>query len=294
MCHNSIGQENNPQGEQKNKFWGYILATATKPPELLLYGAISSHQSWWEDRVTPGQFNKELAALGEDVSEIIVRINSPGGDVFAANAIYTRLKDHPAKITVKIDGWAASAATIIAMAGDIIKIARNGVFMIHDPAMTVWDTFKEEDFTKLAQELKVIKQSIINTYAMKTGKTEQEISDFMSEESWWTGDAAVENGFCDELMFEESKTVVENANRIIVNSVPFDITNFSTIPKAILNSITGKGSFQTDSVKSENKPKMEEKTMEIKTIDELKAAYPELTTAIENNATEKERNRIKE
>lgn len=298
MCHNSIGQEssrrNNPQGEQKNKFWDFIPATATKPPELLLYGAISSNQSWWEDRVTPGQFNKELAALGEDVAEIIVRINSPGGDVFAANAIYTRLKDHPAKITVKIDGWAASAATIIAMAGDIIKIARNGVFMIHDPAMTVWDTFKEEDFTKLAQELKVIKQSIINTYTMKTGKTEQEISDFMSEESWWTGDAAVENGFCDELMFEESKTVVENANRIIVNSVPFDITNFSTIPKAILNSIAGKGSFQTDSVKSENKPKMEEKTMEIKTIDELKAAYPELTTAIENNATEKERNRIKE
>ena len=117
-------------------------------------------------------------------------------------------------------------ATIIAMAGDTVKIARNGVFMIHDPAMTVWDTFKEEDFTKLAQELKVIKQSIVNTYAMKTGKTEQEISDFMSEESWWTGDTAVENGFCDELMFEESKTVVENANRIVVNSVPLTLAIF--------------------------------------------------------------------
>lgn len=246
--------------------------------------------------MTPGQFNKELAALGEDVTEIIVRINSPGGDVFAANAIYTRLKDHPANITVKIDGWAASAATIIAMAGDTIKIAKNGVFMIHDPAMTVWDTFKAEDFTKLADELKVIKQSIVNTYAMKTGRTEQEISDFMTEESWWTGDAAVENGFCDELLFEESKTVVENENRIVVNSVPFDITNFSTIPKAILNSIAGKGSFQ-NGAKPENKPKREERTMEpkdIKTVDELKAAYPDLTAAIENSATEKERNRIKE
>lgn len=80
---------------------------------MLLYGPISSQQSWWEDRVTPQQFNKELAALG-DVSEIVVRINSGGGDVFAANAIFTRLKDHTAKITVKIDGWAASAATIIA------------------------------------------------------------------------------------------------------------------------------------------------------------------------------------
>lgn len=294
---NSRKTKTRPQGEQKNRFWDFIPATATKPPELLLYGAISSNQSWWEDRVTPGQFNKELAALGEDVSEIIVRINSPGGDVFAANAIYTRLKDHPATITVKIDGWAASAATIIAMAGDTVKIARNGVFMIHDPAMTVWDTFKEEDFTKLAQELKVIKQSIINTYAMKTGKTEQEISDFMSEESWWTGDAAVEHGFCDELMFEESKIVVENANRIVVNSVPFDITNFSTIPKTILNSIADNGSFPTEKVKPENKPNREERTMEpkdIKTIDELKAAYPDLTSKLEASATEKERNRIKE
>ena len=302
-CLNSMRQEssrrtkNSPQGEQKNKFWDFIPATATKPPELLLYGEISSNQSWWEDRVTPGQFNKELAALGEDVPAIIVRINSPGGDVFAANAIYTRLKDHPANITVKIDGWAASAATIIAMAGDTIKIAKNGVFMIHDPAMTVWDTFKAEDFTKLAEELKVIKQSIVNTYAMKTGRTEQEISDFMSEESWWTGDAAVENGFCDELLFEESKIVVENENRIVVNSVPFDITNFSTIPKAILNSIAGKSSGGVDGAKPENKSKREEKTVEpkeIKTVDELKAAYPDLTAAIENNATEKERKRIKE
>ena len=87
--------------------------------------------------------------------------------MFAANAIYTRLKDHDAKITVKVDGWAASAATIIAMAGDTIKIPRNGVFMIHDPAMTVWDTFRAEDFEKMAQELKVIKQSIINAYSVK-------------------------------------------------------------------------------------------------------------------------------
>lgn len=119
----------------------------------------------------------------------------------------------------------------------------------------------------------------------------------MSKESWWTGDAAVENGFCDELLFEESKTVVENENRIIVNSVPFDITNFAAIPKAVLNSIAGQGSFQTDSTKPENRSKREERIMEpkdIKTVDELKAVYSDLTAAIENSATEKERSRIKE
>ena len=161
ICHNSVGLESDRrkpfslEGVAQDKFWNFIPATATKPPELLLYGAISSNQNWWEDRVTPGQFNKELDALGE-VPEIVVRINSPGGDVFAANAIYSRLKDHTATITVKIDGWAASAATIIAMAGDTVKIARNGVFMVHDPAMTVWDTFRAEDFEKMAEELKII------------------------------------------------------------------------------------------------------------------------------------------
>lgn len=288
---------NNPFGVTQDRFWDFIPATATKPPELLLYGTISSQQSWWEDRVTPGKFNQELAALGEDVPEIVVRINSGGGDVFAANAIYTRLKDHTAKITVKIDGWAASAATIIAMAGDTIKIARNGVFMIHDPAMTVWDTFKAEDFEKMAEELKVIKQSIINTYTMKTGRAEQEISAFMSEEKWWTGDAAVENGFCDELMFEDSKTIVENANRIVVNSVPIDITQFKTVPKTLLNNPADTGSF-IDGRKPENKNQKEEKNMEpkdntITTVEALKAAYPDLTASIENNAKAEERNRIK-
>ena len=182
--------------------------------------------------MTPQQFNKELAALG-DVPEIVVRINSGGGDVFAANAIFTRLKDHTAKITVKIDGWAASAATIIAMAGDTIKIARNGVFMIHDPAMTVWDTFRAEDFEKMADELKVIKQSIVNTYAMKTGMGADEIAALMSEEKWWTGDEAVTNGFCDELMFEEIQTETTNAHKIIVNSVEMDLSTLKNVPQAL-------------------------------------------------------------
>lgn len=287
-------EKENCQREENNRFWNFIPATSTKPPELILYGAISSYQSWWEDRVTPAQFNKELAALGEDVPEIIVRINSPGGDVFAANAIYTRLKDHMAKITVKIDGWAASAATIIAMAGDTIKIARNGVFMIHDPAMTVWDTFKAEDFEKMAEELKVIKQSIINTYALKTGRDEKEISEYMAEEKWWTGDDAVRNGFCDELMFEESKTVVENANRIVVNSVPFDISNFKSVPKMLLSNRIGQPENHLEEQKNINQK--EEKGMElknIKTIEDLKAAFPDLTEQIAENARTEERERIK-
>nr|DAR75921.1 MAG TPA: Putative ATP dependent Clp protease [Caudoviricetes sp.]DAX71027.1 MAG TPA: Putative ATP dependent Clp protease [Caudoviricetes sp.] len=283
-------QGQNPLGVTENKFWNFIPGTDTKPPELLLYGPISSQKSWWQDTVTPAQFNQELAALGA-VDEIIVRINSGGGDVFAANAIYTRLRDMDAKVTVKIDGWAASAATIIAMAGDIIKIARNGVFMVHDPAMTVYDTYRAEDFEKMAQELRVIKQSIMNTYAMKTGKKPEDIADIMTAETWWTGDDAVKNGFCDELMFEEAQTVIENANKVVVNSVPMDLTGFHTLPEKLLNGPHNPGGLQNKN-KQKGGTQMEPKDT-IKTVSDLEAAYPDLVSQIRNSATENERSRIK-
>ena len=281
--------------QQENKFWNFIPAAGNKPPELLLYGAISSQQSWWEDRVTPGKFNEELAALG-DVSEIIVRINSGGGDVFAANAIFTRLKDCSAKITVKIDGWAASAATIIAMAGDTIKIAKNGVFMIHDPAMTVWDTFTAEDFEKMAEELKVIKQSIVNTYAMKSGRDTQDIEQLMSVETWWTGEDAVSNGFCDEIMFDDVSTAVENSSHVVVNSVSLDVSSYKTLPRSLFNSPKNPGCFtNTSAAKIQKKEEQNMATNEsITTVEALTAEYPDLVAKIVSNAKEEERARIKD
>lgn len=281
--------------QQENKFWNFIPAAGNKPPELLLYGAISSQQSWWEDRVTPGKFNEELAAIG-DVSEIIVRINSGGGDVFAANAIFTRLKDCSAKITVKIDGWAASAATIIAMAGDTIKIAKNGVFMIHDPAMTVWDTFTAEDFEKMAEELKVIKQSIVNTYAMKSGRDAQDIEQLMSVETWWTGEDAVSNGFCDEIMFDDVSTAVENSSHVVVNSVSLDVSSYKTLPRSLFNSPKNPGCFtNTSAAKTQKKEEQNMATNEsITTVEALTAEYPDLVAKIVSNAKEEERARIKD
>lgn len=281
--------------QQENKFWNFIPAAGNKPPELLLYGAISSQQSWWEDRVTPGKFNEELAALG-DVSEIIVRINSGGGDVFAANAIFTRLKDCSAKITVKIDGWAASAATIIAMAGDTIKIAKNGVFMIHDPAMTVWNTFTAEDFEKMAEELKVIKQSIVNTYAMKSGRDAQDIEQLMSVETWWTGEDAVSNGFCDEIMFDDVSTAVENSSHVVVNSVSLDVSSYKTLPRSLFNSPKNPGCFtNTSAAKTQKKEEQNMATNEsITTVEALTAEYPDLVAKIVSNAKEEERARIKD
>ncbi len=114
-----------------------------KTAELLLYGEISEY-SWYGDEITPAVFNADLKGMGA-VDEITVRINSGGGDVFAAVAIYTRLKEHKAKISVKIDGWCASAATIIVMPGDTIEISGGGIFMIHVPAARVLGYYKVDE-----------------------------------------------------------------------------------------------------------------------------------------------------
>ena len=295
--------DKNPAGKKPvNKhFWTFrAAAEESAAPELILYGDIAS-ETWWGDEVTPRQFSDELNALGA-VDEIVVRINSGGGDVFAASAIYTRLKDNKAKILVKIDGWAGSAATIIAMAGDVIEIPGNGVFMVHDPKMGARGYFSAEDFKKAAEELNVIKQSIINGYALKTGKSTEEISAIMSAETWYDGKQAVDAGFCDKLMFEDAKTTVENMGKVVVNSVSMDLERFPNLSVSLLNRLTASASGGFSNTKNPTEQKRSEEVMDgikdIKTPEGLRAAFPDLVKQIEDaaaaTATAAERKRIQD
>lgn len=291
-------QDSRPKAQPKNKhFWTFrAAAEENAAPELILYGDIAS-ETWWGDEVTPRQFTEELDALGA-VPEIVVRINSGGGDVFAANAIYTRLKDNAAKITVKIDGWAASAATIVAMAGDVIEIPGNGVFMVHDPSMGLLGYFNEADLVKLTDEIKVIKQSIVNGYALKTGKPADEIASIMAAETWYDGKQAVEAGFCDKLMFEDAETTVENGAKIVVNSVSLDLNRYPNMTISLLNRLTARTPGGFSNTITQNTPKRSEESMDgikdIKTVDGLKAAFPDLTKQIEEAAADAERKRIQD
>ena len=291
-------QDSRPKAQPKNKhFWTFrAAAEENAAPELILYGDIAS-ETWWGDEVTPRQFTEELDALGA-VPEIVVRINSGGGDVFAANAIYTRLKDNAAKITVKIDGWAASAATIVAMAGDVIEIPGNGVFMVHDPSMGLLGYFNEADLVKLTDEIKVIKQSIVNGYALKTGKPADEIASIMAAETWYDGKQAVEAGFCDKLMFEDAETTVENGAKIVVNSVSLDLNRYPNMTISLLNRLTARTPGGFSNTITQNAPKRSEESMDgikdIKTVDGLKAAFPDLTKQIEEAAVDAERKRIQD
>lgn len=257
-----------------HRFWNFVANQEGNTAELLLYGEISEY-SWYGDEITPAEFNNDLKNLGT-IDEITVRINSGGGDVFAAVAIYTRLKEHKAKITVKIDGWCASAATIIAMAGgkEHIEISVAGVFMIHDPLAGLLGYYNTTELANVVKELETIKQSIVNCYMTVTDKTEEEIKSLMTDEgTWFTGQEAVDAGFCTTVMFTEVETEIENAEKIIVNSVSIGLERFHTVPKELL----GYTNSHNNKPNAENNK--EEKDM---TLEEFKEKHPEIANAYKN------------
>ena len=180
------------------KFWNWIRDD-TGGRVLRLEGPIDS-ESFWGDEVTPAMFREELEA---EEGDVIVWINSPGGNVFAAAEIYTMLKDYKSAVTVKIASIAASAASVIAMAGDKVLMSPTALLMIHDPATIAMGNAKamEQAITTLNE----VKESIINAYAAKSGQRRSKIADLMSNETWMNAKKAVELGFADEILYEDKE-----------------------------------------------------------------------------------------
>ena len=177
------------------KFWNWIHNEAGGRV-LRLEGPIDD-ESFWGDEVTPKAFREELNAGTEDIT---VWINSPGGNVFAAAEIYTMLRDYPGSVTVKIDAIAASAASVIAMAGSKVLMSPVAMLMIHDPSTIAMGNTK--DMEKAIATLNEVKESIINAYAAKSGLSHNRISKLMENETWMNAKKAVELGFADEILFE--------------------------------------------------------------------------------------------
>ena len=180
----------------KRKFWNWVRNEGEKRT-LLLDGEISD-ETWFGDEITPAIFRKELHAAQDD---IILWINSPGGDCFAAAQIYTMLMDYPGDVSVKIDGLAASAASVIAMAGSTVEISPVGMMMIHNPmTVSIGDVQEMERAISLLSE---IKESIINAYEIKTGMSRAKISRLMDAETWMNAKKAVELGFANAILCDE-------------------------------------------------------------------------------------------
>ena len=180
------------------KFWKWRSQTGTEtaPAErtLFLNGTIAE-DSWFDDDVTPQLFKDEL---NSGTGDITVWINSPGGDCVAAAQIYNMLTAYNGKVTVKIDGIAASAASVIAMAGDTVLVSPVSMLMIHNPATIAWGDHAE--MQKAIDMLSEVKESIINAYVLKTGLSRARLSHLMDAETWMDANKAVQLGFADDIM----------------------------------------------------------------------------------------------
>ena len=180
------------------KFWNWRKARNQEPEvteRILELNGTIAEESWFDDDVTPQLFKDELNAGSGDIT---VWINSPGGDCVAAAQIYNMLSNYKGKVTVKIDGIAASAASVIAMAGDTVLVSPVSMLMIHNPATIAWGDHAE--MQKAIDMLSEVKESIINAYVLKTGLSRPKLSHLMDAETWMDANKAVELGFADEIM----------------------------------------------------------------------------------------------
>lgn len=178
----------------------------------MLNGHIST-ETWLGDDVTPEIFRDEL---NSGTGNVTVWINSPGGDCFAAAQIYNMLMEYRGNVDVRIDGIAASAASVIAMAGNTVSISPVGMMMIHNPAtISIGD---EQEMKRAIDRLSEIKESIINAYEIKTGLPRKQLSNLMNAESWFNAKKAKELGFVDSILYGD-KEDEDKAEGMIFSSV---------------------------------------------------------------------------
>lgn len=174
------------------RFWDW---SGPQNQRVLTINGTIAEDSWVDDEVTPHVFQDEL---NQGKGPIDIWLNSPGGDCVAASRIYTMLMNYPDDVNVKIDGIAASAASVIAMAGTKVSMAPTAMIMIHNPLTIVGG--QKEDLDQAAQMLAETKESIINAYELKTNLPREKISAMMDDETWMNVNKAIELGFSDDML----------------------------------------------------------------------------------------------
>ena len=221
------------------------------PERTLFLNGTIAEDSWFDDDVTPQLFKDELFAESGDVT---IWINSPGGDCVAAAQIYNMLMDYKGNVTIKIDGIAASAASVIAMAGTKVLMSPVSMMMIHNPATVAWGDTAE--MQKAIDMLSEVKESIINAYEIKTGMNRVKLSHLMDAESWMNANKAVELGFADDILHRLGETE-DNAQPQI--AMMFDK---AAVTNSLMDKIAKKCHIQSKSEKTETNERSVDSLME--------------------------------
>ena len=190
--------------KKQKRFWEWKNQEEAGAERVLeLYGTIAE-TSWFDDDVTPQMFHDELFA---GKGPVTVWLNSPGGDCIAASQIYTMLMDYKDDVTVKIDGIAASAASVIAMAGTRVLMAPTALMMIHNPMTGAYGN--HTDMEKAIEMLDEVKESILNAYEIKTSLSRAKLSHLMDSETWMNANKAIELGFADDILKDSKKDAAD-------------------------------------------------------------------------------------
>jgi len=279
-----------PTAAEGVKFWNFArvegAADGEPDAELLLYGDISD-VSWWEDDITPKTFADDLAGLG-DVNHIRVRINSYGGDVFAANAIHNMLRGHSAKITAHIDGIAASAASVVAMAGDEVVMPGNAMMMVHNPWTVVAGDAR--DMRKMAGTLDQVRETILVAYEAKTGMERQALIALLNSETWMTAEEALGYGFADTVIEPLKIAASAKPGVYMIGGREMDLSKLKTWPGALLASaepgIENHG--DTEGAEAEETVAQTEETQEAERTEAAEGAVAEGEEATEAEETQAE------
>ncbi len=263
-----------------------ITNQSSNEAEILLYDTITDFDDEkWGYVSAKGIINK-IKALGK-IENITLRINCVGGDVFQAQAMYNYLRSHPANVTVRIDGIAASAASLVAMAGNKIIMPENSFMMIHNPAGGVRGD--ADDMREVADILDKIRDMIANAYVARTGQEREKIVELMNAETWMTANEAHELKFCDEVEKAVEITAMAVKDGIIFKSgfgfARIDESLSAKMPK----------NFATINIqnKVQTKTKEDKTEMDIKNVADLEREFPELVAEFRNSAINAERERLK-
>lgn len=210
-------------------FWRVRDAVEGGEPEIEFSGYISEY-SWFEDDITPKLFRQALEETGQG-GPVTVRINSSGGDVFAASAIRSMLVDYPGRVTARIDGLCASAATFVALGADHVRMQDTAFFMIHDPSAMVWGSIEE---VKAGLEmLKTVKAGILSAYQDKTGLDAERLGRMMTAETWLTAQEAQELGFVDEVIGGPVGVGARNVAILNAVAVKRAVRDYRNVPEAL-------------------------------------------------------------
>lgn len=290
------------------KFWS-MADVGEDEAEITMYGEIVDRRpvDWWTGEPEPGLFISPEGFL-EDLaqvkgkSRVTIRINSIGGDLYTGMAIYNQLKALPGQKTVVIDGIAASAASVIAMAGDVIQIPVGGTVMIHEPSAFLADSYDQQQLKGVLKMLDAASRSAAEVYAGKTGLEVDAVRSMMAKTTWMIGQEAVDKGFATELLEGDGPQMAMSADRstLVVGGLRFNAKGLRNIPGGIpvKDNILPAAAAARPTAGIE---KTKQGGKQVMTLEELRAAHPELVAQIESaaqaaartEATAAERARIK-